>query len=128
MAINPGDFCIALSPSFSSYPIIIKFQEKNYGENCSSRKEYMKVLNKVKQYSYLGPIKEIHLTDNDFVSILESQVIREDIQEEFWEFIKKKLIAECGELEVKTPAKASSDLLIKVIESNDSLGFIHINK
>ena len=128
MVINPGDFCIALSSSFSSYPTFIKFQEQKYGETCSSKEHHMEILNKHKKYNWLNAYKEIHLTDNDFISILETQVIREDMQKEFWEFIKNKLIAECGELEAKTLAKAPSDLLIQVIESNESLGFIHIRK
>jgi hypothetical protein len=127
MAINPGDFCIALNSSFSSYPTIIKFRSKEYGENCSAKVSHMVILNTHRIYRGLGKIKEINLIDPDFIHILEAQVIREDIQKEFWEFITKKLIAECGELKGKAPAKVSSDLLIKVIESNESLGFIHIN-
>lgn len=127
MAINPGDFCVALNSSFSGYPTIIKLKEK-YGENCSCKKQHMEILNNNKQYIYIGPIKEINLTDPTFINILETQEIREDMQKEFWEFIKKKLIAECGELKDKSSAQGPSNLFIQVIESNESLGFIHIHE
>jgi hypothetical protein len=130
MAINYGDFCIVTRSSFSNYPTIIQFRTYHAGENCSCEPDHCSILKFNPMYNRVDDLKEIYLTDPLFIEIMETHVIREDIKKEFGEWLRAKLVAECGEEILKSTAK---DFLkpehssIRVIESDEQLGFIHIN-
>jgi hypothetical protein len=76
-------------------------------------------------------LKEIHLTDPLFLDIMSTHVIREDMKEKFGAWLRSKLAAEYGE-ELLTYIKPSSPSTnkqeIPVVDTVESLGFIHINK
>jgi hypothetical protein len=90
----------------------------------------MNVLNSYPLYREIFNLKEICLTDPLFIEIMETHIFRKDIKKEFGAWLKTKLVVECGEEILKskiTDKPKHSDAFIQVIESDEQLGFIHIN-
>ena len=139
MAINPGDFFYTGNSGLTtSYYCICQLNKDGSHKVCSAKKSDIQFLDNPGKWtgkdvvvrSALDRI-EIGLTDSTFIGILKTQVIRKDMKAEFGEWLTKKLLEICGEQilsskddtieTVKQNAPAP-----QIIESNESLGFIHI--
>lgn len=136
MALNHGDFVLTIMDGLSHYWHITMI-DRDRLQNISLQKEHIHLIEtQPRNYVYDQPpdkIKEINLTDPLLIEIMETHCFNPKYKKEFSEWLRKKLVAECGEEILKSKITAKDFLnpdafiQLKVIESDEQLGFIHIH-